>query len=98
MNDKEIFKKVSKDLNEAYEWARKELGADFDKMMAELAVIITDMQYKMKDGTSHVAAAMIMCVPEETDKEDFEDEEERENYLKMVKAAAVWMILNKPEI
>ncbi len=98
MSDKETFRKISKDLNAAYEWAKKELGDDFDKMMAELAVVITDMQYKCKEGTSSTAAALLMCMPEESDKEDFEDEEEWENYVRMVKSAAVWMILNKPEI
>lgn len=75
------------DLSECYEWAQREFGDNFERIMAEVAINVIDLQYQTKNMTFN-CAAMCLCMPEQVQAQDQID------YNRTIKACIVWNVFN----
>lgn len=90
MDDKDKKKQISKVLLAHYEFAKMMIPVeDFESAMADIAADIIDMQSKCKEGTSFLAAGMLLSMPPNDGELDSEWDED---YPKFIGAAMVWYL------
>lgn len=78
------------DLNAAYEWAKKELGTNFEPTMAHITAEILCLQGKCKAETSFTAAALMMMLPSEPLGDQDMSPADDAYISRLVRAALAW--------
>lgn len=89
----EMHQKLANNLWECMDSARKELGDEFEPLMAKLSKIIFEFREKQcKPGTSFVMAGYALSIPDEdATAEDIE-------YSRYMRAALAWWMIQETRI
>lgn len=92
MPDQKLKTEVE-DIVRCYNWAKHELGKDFERTMCDICIAVLNSQAKAHEEVGFTDIAVFMALPDETESDD-----DNEYHRRMMMAVVGWNILENDGI